>query len=598
MPWSKKRGHADCAAGEIAVVKDEDDTVAGCHATEDEADAQLAALYAQEDDDTAAHADELAAEITPTAEAPSSIAWEGVIAVEGRPTGDRREFSPGALEFAPMPLPLKWQPAEGDGHAGSVVAGRIDSVVREGYQIRARGVFDAEGEHGAEALRLVRGGYLKGVSVDLDDIDDADVELVFPESSEDDGVDDETLFAAPELMRFHHARLRAATLTPMPAFVEAEIQLVDETTTLEVEPEPSLAASAVHDSTTSTATWDGPANDRRLPTVMPNRQARAAYAYVAPEHARDDLVPIGSTGFLHHEVTEVGSVGAANVAACAAGLGVLSGGRGGSRLSEVDRRGVYDHLAAHLRAAGRAVPDFEPEPLTAAAVLQDQRPSAAWFTDPRLDGPTPITVGEDGRVFGHAATWSTCHIGFSDECISPPHESDHPYFRTGEVLTSEGERVAVGQITLGTGHAPLSLGAAPAAEHYDHTGTAVADVAVGNDDFGIWVAGVVRPSVETARVRELQAAGQVSGDWRRIGGQLRLVGLLAVNVPGFPVPRQRARVASGVPTTLVAAGRVRGDAHLPGDVREALRAGMQAVAAAVGRTPEARRAELISRVRG
>jgi hypothetical protein len=36
----------------------------------------------------------------------------------------------------------------------------------------------------------------------------------------------------------------------------------------------------------------------------------------------------------------------------------------------------------------------------------------------------------------------------------------------------------------------------------------------------------------------------VSGDWRPINGHLELVGLLAVNVPGFPVPRQRALAAS------------------------------------------------------
>ena len=80
-------------------------------------------------------------------------------------------------------------------------------------------------------------------------------------------------------------------------------------------------------------------------------------------------------------------------------------------------------------------------------------------------------------------------------------------------------------------------------------------MAVGNDAHGIWVAGAVRPGADPLKVYELQAAGQVSGDWRRIGGQLRLVGLLAVNVPGFPVPKMRARVASGQPQALVAAGR-------------------------------------------
>lgn len=183
------------------------------------------------------------------------------------------------------------------------------------------------------------------------------------------------------------------------------------------------------------------------------------------------------------------------------------------------------------------------------------RPPAAWFSDPQLSLPTPITVTDDGRIYGHAAQWGSCHIGQDDVCVQPPHEDAHPYYRTGEVACADGSRVAVGQITVGTGHAPLHYGASPAAEHYDNTGAAVADVAVGNDAHGIWVAGSVRPNADPLKVYELQAAGQVSGDWRRIGGALRLVGLLAVNVPGFPVPKMRARVASGEPQALVAAGR-------------------------------------------
>jgi 2'-5' RNA ligase len=201
----------------------------------------------------------------------------------------------------------------------------------------------------------------------------------------------------------------------------------------------------------------------------------------------------------------------------------------------------------------------EPAPARPRATLvaagEMWRPPAAWFADPKLSLPTPITVTDDGRIYGHAAQWGSCHIGQDDVCVQPPHEDAHPYYRTGEVACADGSRVAVGQITVGTGHAPLHYGASPAAEHYDNTGAAVADVAVGNDGHGIWVAGSIRPGADPLRVYELQAAGQVSGDWRRIGGQLRLVGLLAVNVPGFPVPKMRARVASGEPQALVAAGR-------------------------------------------
>lgn len=193
-------------------------------------------------------------------------------------------------------------------------------------------------------------------------------------------------------------------------------------------------------------------------------------------------------------------------------------------------------------------------PVTAAGV-EVFRPPVDWFADPKLSLPTPVTITDDGRIYGHAAQWGSCHIGQEDVCVQPPHEDAHPYYRTGEVVCADGSRVAVGQITVGTGHAPLHYGASPAAEHYDNTGAAVADVAVGNDAHGIWVAGAIRPGADPLKVYELQAAGQVSGDWRRIGGQLRLVGLLGVNVPGFPVPKMRARVASGEPQALLAAGR-------------------------------------------
>jgi hypothetical protein len=82
----------------------------------------------------------------------------------------------------------------------------------------------------------------------------------------------------------------------------------------------------------------------------------------------------------------------------------------------------------------------------------------------------------------------------------------------------------------------------------------VADVVAGEDEHGIWLAGGLRPSVSAEQVRELRGAS-LSGDWRSIGGNLELVAALAVNVPGFPVPRVQAGLAaSGVQTALVAAG--------------------------------------------
>ena len=207
------------------------------------------------------------------------------------------------------------------------------------------------------------------------------------------------------------------------------------------------------------------------------------------------------------------------------------------------------------------------EEATAALVAAAERagnppqalPDAGDFADPGLTGPTPITVTDDGRVYGHIATWGTCHIGL-DGCVTPPSSrSAYAYFLTGEVETTAGW-IPVGQITMGTGHAPTSMSARPAAAHYDDTGFAVADVFCGEDETGIWIAGRLRAGVDAAKVSALRAAGALSGDWRKIGGNLELVAALAVNVPGFPVPRLSVAASAGEPVALVAAGMVPHDA--------------------------------------
>jgi hypothetical protein len=184
-------------------------------------------------------------------------------------------------------------------------------------------------------------------------------------------------------------------------------------------------------------------------------------------------------------------------------------------------------------------------------------PPGEWFADPGLDGPTPITVRPDGRIFGHLAVWGTCHTGL-DGCVPPPPSpSGYALFHLGERET-DGGPVAVGSITLDTGHAPMGASGRAAIEHYDHTGAAVADVRAGEDPHGIWIAGALRPGLSEDRVIELRAA-KLSGDWRDFGSGLDLIGALGVNVPGYPVPR--AVLASGAdadrPRALVAAGTLR-----------------------------------------
>lgn len=579
VPWSKVHNHAECPEGKPwAVVKDADGSVAGCHASEAAADDQLAALYAseteasvtepvvtaasevQDDDCPEGHRKLPNGECISPDEYAARSAWHGVLVVEGVPTGDGREFAPESLTWADNAL-LRWQKegAHGGQNDVTVSVGRIDKVWRVGNQIMGSGVIDIESADGFEIARRLKDNFAGGISIDADDIQDADIEFVWAESPEGSSEEDDVitmLFGRPEKMIFHSGRVRAATLCDIPAFVEARIQLG----TLE-EGQEALAASATingvssavvlaHQSPTTDEPWSHADVFKRLPNIMPLETARAAFAYVADPVG--NRVAKTSCAYLHHEVDPSGEVGPANLTACASAIHALRAWDDAA--SEYDRAAIYAHLAQHLRDAGQEPPPLDDAAVTAAIVLDDWRPDRSWFDNPNFSVHTGITVTDEGRVYGHAAPWGECHVGFNDQCITLPHEDAHPYFMTGEVVCADGSRVAVGQITVGTGHAPLNYRASHAAEHYDNTGAAVADVAVGNDKFGLWVAGAIRPSVAASRVHELRASGRLSGDWRRIGGQLRLVGLLAVNVPGFPIPAARARVASGAPQALVAAG--------------------------------------------
>jgi DNA-binding ferritin-like protein len=133
----------------------------------------------------------------------------------------------------------------------------------------------------------------------------------------------------------------------------------------------------------------------------------------------------------------------------------------------------------------------------------------------------------------------------------PRSRSNYSYFHTGVLRTEEGGDVPVGQITLAGGHADIRASASEAVKHYDDTASAAIDVHAGEDAYGIWVAGSLRPGVTPEQVRALRASAP-SGDWRPIRGNLELVAVCQVNVPGFPIAR--AMVASGQVTALIAAG--------------------------------------------
>ncbi|WP_284255390.1 hypothetical protein [Pseudolysinimonas kribbensis] len=126
----------------------------------------------------------------------------------------------------------------------------------------------------------------------------------------------------------------------------------------------------------------------------------------------------------------------------------------------------------------------------------------------------------------------------------------------GAVRTAEGDTIATGPIILDTSHADPAFDQLSAMRHYSDTGHAVADVRIGEDHHGIWVAGALRPSTTPEQVRTLRAS-PLSGDWRSHQGSLELVAALAVSSPGFAIERPRALIASaGVMRSAVGIGAV------------------------------------------
>jgi hypothetical protein len=186
---------------------------------------------------------------------------------------------------------------------------------------------------------------------------------------------------------------------------------------------------------------------------------------------------------------------------------------------------------------------------TAAVSGGDRHPPLSAFQMPEADQPTPITVTEGRRIFGHIALWDSCHRGISGSCEPPPRSpSQYAEFMLGGQRTAEGHIAAVGRITIGGLHADTYrpdgsvVSAEEARRHYEDNATGVARAAAIDGLFGPWICGIIPDHVTDEQIDELLSCPP-SGDWREIAGrplgELDMIACHAVNNPGYPVPRPR-----------------------------------------------------------
>jgi len=239
--------------------------------------------------------------------------------------------------------------------------------------------------------------------------------------------------------------------------------------------------------------------------------------------------------------------------------------------------------------------------LVAAGVTVPVAPPSDWYTLP--GGHTDaydVLVEDDGRVHGYpAATWDACHLSFPDTCITPPRsQTDYAYFKVGNVVTADGSRVRTGPLTLRGGHADGNLSVSKAMAFYDDTRSAFADVAIGEDEFGLWIAGALRPDATPEAIRAAMGSG-FSGDWRWIGDGYELIALSAVNTPGFRrkinLTEQAGMVASMI-LDMPRGDTSDGTTVIVEDADAVLASAVLRIAASIGRTPEQRIAQLRERV--
>jgi len=109
------------------------------------------------------------------------------------------------------------------------------------------------------------------------------------------------------------------------------------------------SAIRIHHTSTSKGSWDADSNEKRLKDDGSGLYYRMAYALQDPEANEETK---STYKFIHHEVDGSGKVGAANLKACHAGIGILNGARGDPNIPSIDKDGIWHHLAAHIKDAG------------------------------------------------------------------------------------------------------------------------------------------------------------------------------------------------------------------------------------------------------
>lgn len=448
--------------------------------------------------------------------------WSGVLSVEGIESGDGRLFALGSLDWERPPQPLMYQPANVGGHNASIMVGQIQKITRHGSRIRGEGtVFGSalRSEHGENIRHMMETG---GVSVDVDNVKDADVEMVFADDESGDGGN---MFAKPETTIFHRGRIRGATLVAFPAFVEAKLAFTGDI----------VVAHGSHD--------QGDHGNRY------GSQPRPDWSY------GDKFEDLTSVLSLPDRVSAVRIRKGDDIL----GYAVRHPTRG-ERYVRSDRMGstpdgmndIFEAakmlMADPPQTASACGCDDMDDPLVAAShtITIPNLPKAEWFNEPtdvKLSGA--LTITDEGRVYGIVAPADTNHRSYAGKKV--PRNLDFSRFHKGETIVEGGGRVVTGVVTASCGHAATqNYGTLNnRLEHYDNSCSVLANIRVGYSRQGhIWAAGALNPGADPRQVAQALGCAlslDVQPHPDRPGVR-EFIAAHLVPVPGFPLARTQASV--------------------------------------------------------
>lgn len=451
--------------------------------------------------------------------------WRGPIAALDKPTGDKRMLMTPKDGIRTRQYPLTMTQNHVGDPTGYPPVGAIDRAWSQDGLLYAEGPFDLGAEPGQNASRQLANGIMNTVSIDPDMVEaevhsyDKDGALIgkaqlsashaaqfahsgtpfsdgnwyFAEvEAEDDAPSLVSDDVASQILAFTNWRLAGLAHVPIPAYTEARIEPV-----WDYEPgDPSVEDAIVADG------GKDKFSDRDIQFLD------ALHKHLSVHHTRLQI----SQNYLSDSKASSGAV---------KDLAKTIIKNQTSELADIDTL-IY--------AAGKK---------SIVAAVGGQVFNAKFFGDPQFTEHTPLTIDENGHVYGHVRQHGTCYQygggkGNGGFCLEPPDSAcGYAKFEQHRAKLDDGRTIHVGALTFGDGH--TSAGSLMASQkHYNDVSSIAAKVNAGTDIFGVWVNGQVTSAYEDQAYDLLLSP--MSGHWEPDAdnnGHLEMIAVHIVVTPGY-----------------------------------------------------------------